>query len=253
MSLSAIVITLNEAAQIEECLASLDWVDEIIVVDAESTDATVEIARRHTDRVFVRPWVGYGPTRNWALEQARGDWILVVDADERVPPGLRREIESAISRRDAPDAFYIPRRLIFLGHRLRHGGSYPDYQLRLLRRGRGSYGDHLVHESLQVTGPQGWLHEPLVHYSHRDLPHYLAKAAQYAWAGARERMRQGYSIGWLRLVLGPGGEFLKRYFLRAGFLDSWPGFLYCALSSWQTAVKYLAWRKLQRQVARPAR
>lgn len=166
--LSVVVVTRDEEERIRTCLESVAWADELIVVDAESQDKTAAIARELTDHVLVRPWPGFALQKNFGLEQARGAWILSLDADETVSPALRDEIE-AVVRRDGPcDGYAVPRRNIFWGRWVRHGGLYPDWQVRLFRRGRGRFSARAVHESVQVDGAVGRLAGHLEHRSYRD-------------------------------------------------------------------------------------
>src|SRR5881227_2262413 len=169
-SVSAVVVTLNEEERLRACLESLTWADEIVVVDAESSDKTVQIAREFTDRVWVRPWPGFAGQKNFAIEQATGDWIFSVDADEEVPPELRVEIGAVLEGRgESVQAYWVPRRNIFWGRWVRHGGLYPDWQVRLFRRGRGRFGTRAVHESVSVDGRVERLTGHLEHRSYRDI------------------------------------------------------------------------------------
>ena len=173
---SVVVITLNEEERLRACLESVAWADELIVVDAESQDKTVQIAREFTDHVFVRAWTGFAEQKNFALEQATGDWVLSLDADEEVSRELRAEVEALLAGRPVARGYRVPRRNIFWGRWIRHGGLYPDWQLRLFRRGCGRFGARDVHESAQVEGPVGRLRGPLVHRSYRDVADFLERA-----------------------------------------------------------------------------
>src|SRR2546422_2116013 len=176
---SALVITLNEERNIADCLASVAWTDEIVVVDACSTDRTVELGRRFTDRVFVRPWPGYGPQKNFAMAQATADWILIVDADERVSEELREEIQALLQKPGSAVAYRISRRNFYYGTWIRGAGQYPDPQLRLVRRGYGRYNDLPVHEHLEVNGPIGDLHGHLDHHTHPTVLAHELKIERY--------------------------------------------------------------------------
>ena len=149
-TLSVVVITRNEEARIRACLDSVAWADDIVVVDAESEDKTARIAREVTERVFVRPWPGFAAQKNFAIEQARSDWVLSLDADETVTPELREEIQTLLGAPAALDGYAVRRRNIFWGRWVRHGGLYPDWQLRVFRRGRGRFVERVVHESVRV-------------------------------------------------------------------------------------------------------
>ena len=238
LGVSAVVITFNEEERLRDCLESLAWADELIVVDAESSDKTVQIAREFTDRVWVRPWPGFASQKNFALEQATRDWVLSVDADEEVSPELRAEIGRVLEGRgEAADGYRIPRRNIFWGHWVRHGGLYPDWQLRLFQRGRGQFVDHAVHESVKVTGTVGRLGAPLVHRSYRGVTDFLARADRYSTLAAEAWVRSGRPVRLADLVLRPAGRFLGMYVARAGFLDGWRGFLLAALYAYYVFVR----------------
>jgi glycosyltransferase involved in cell wall biosynthesis len=235
---SAVVITFNEEERLRACLESLAWADELVVVDAESSDKTVQIAREFTDRVWVRPWPGFASQKNFALERATGDWILSVDADEEVSPELRGEVGAMLEGTEkGADGYQVPRRNIFWGHWVRHGGLYPDWQLRLFRRGRGRFVDHAVHESVEVTGTIGRFRAPLVHRSYRDVADFLARADRYSTLAAEAWVRSGRPARLSDLVWRPVGRFLGMYVGRAGFLDGWRGFLLACLYAYYVFIR----------------
>jgi len=236
--LSVTVITLNEEDALRRCLESVAWADEIVVVDAESSDKTVEVARAFTDAVFVRPWRGFAAQKNFALDHASGDWVLSLDADEEVTPELRGEIVAVLERPASDVAAYaVARRNIFWGAWVRHGGLYPDWQVRLLRRGRGRFGDVSVHESVRVDGTVVRLASPLLHRSYRDVADFLARADRYSSLAAADRLRHGPPVNAAELVLRPLGRFLGMYVLRAGFLDGWRGFLLAVLYAYYVFIR----------------
>lgn len=227
--LSVVVVTLNEEERLRACLESVAWADEIVVVDAESTDKTVPIAHEYTDKVSVRPWPGFAAQKNFAIEQATGDWILSLDADERVTPELRERI-GAILKDDGPaDGYALPRRNIFWGAWVRHGGLYPDYQLRLFRRRAGRFVENAVHESVTVAGRVEALAEPLLHHSYRDLEDFVRRSNRYSTLSAQDWIRRGRRTGLLGLVSRPLGRFLSMYIVHRGFLDGWRGFVLAVL------------------------
>lgn len=228
-ALSVTVITWNEEERLRPCLESVSWADEIIVVDAESTDKTVQVAREFTDRIWVRPWPGFADQKNFALEQAAGEWVLSLDADEQVTPELRRAIEAVLDSGVAVDGYAIPRKNIFWGAWIRHGRLYPDYQLRLFRRGSGRFVERAVHESVEVRGTVGRLQSPLLHQSYRSLEEFLGRSNRYSTLAAEEWIRQGRRVGLADLALRPLGRFLSMYLLHGGFLDGWRGFLLAGL------------------------
>src|SRR5262249_21911336 len=184
--LSAVVIALNEEARLRACLESVAWADEIVVVDAQAQDQTVQIARAFTEHVLVRPWPGFATQKNFALEQANGDWLLSLDADEEASAELRDEIAKVLADAGAADGYAVPRRNVFLGQWIRHGGLYPDWQVRLFRRGRGHFVDRDVHESVEGDGPVVPLSGHLVHRSYEGGSDFFDPANRYsARAGGR--------------------------------------------------------------------
>src|SRR5439155_137143 len=222
--LSVVVVTRDEEERLRACLESVAWADEIVVVDAESEDKTVTIAREFTDRVVVRPWPGYAAQKNAALDLATGDWALSLDADEVVSPELRSEIAGVLASDGPADGYAVPRRNIFWGRWVRHGGLYPDWQVRLFRRGRGRFVDRAVHESVDVDGAVARLRGHLEHCSYRDVADFLARADRYTSLAADEWVRAGRPSRPLRdMVARPVGRFLGMYVARAGFLDGWRG------------------------------
>ena len=236
--LSVVVVTLNEAERVRACLESVVWADEVVVVDAESQDKTVLIARELTDRVFVRPWPGFAAQKNFAIAQATGDWILSLDADETVSAPLRAEIEAVVKGAGPAAGYTVPRRNVFWGVWVRHGGLYPDRQLRLFRRGHGRFLERAVHESVAVDGTVGRLDGHLEHRSYRDVADFLARADRYASLAADEWLAAGRPVRPLRdLVARPIGRFLGMYLARAGFLDGWRGFLLATLYAYYVLMR----------------
>jgi glycosyltransferase involved in cell wall biosynthesis len=242
--ISALVITKNEAENIVECLASLQWVNEIIVVDAESTDRTVALAREFTDKVFIRRWEGFSVAKNFALTQCAGDWVLWIDADERVTPELRDEISTTLQKNSAADGFELPRLANFLGKWIWHGGWYPGYVLRLFRREAGRFNDRAVHEGVEVKGNIARLKNHLLHYTDRNLEHYFEKFNRYTLLAAEELHRRGRRFHLWDLVLRPTWFFFRMYVLKAGFLDGLHGFVLAGFSAMYVFTKYAKlWEK----------
>jgi glycosyltransferase involved in cell wall biosynthesis len=228
-SLSVAVVTLNEEERLRACLESVVWADEIVVVDAGSSDKTMAIAREFTDRALFRAWEGYGAQKNFALGQCRGDWILSLDADERVSDALREEIRAALVSGGPEVGFYLPRQNLFQGRWVRHGGLYPDWQLRLFRRGRGAFVERAVHESVRVDGPAGRMGAPLVHESYRSIGDAVARLNRYSDLAAMELALAGQGGRLVDLLIRPAWRFVSMYLLRAGFLDGWRGLVLAAL------------------------
>ena len=246
-TIAAVVITKNEERNITTCLESLKWVDELIVVDAESSDRTAELAKAYTPKVFLRAWSGYGPQKNFAIDQATADWILIVDADERVTEELREEIMNLLQKQpsplegegESPVAYRIPRRNFYYGYWIRGAGQYPDPQQRLVRRGRGRYNDLPVHEHLEVDGPIGDLHGHLDHHTHPTVLAHELKIERYSTLSAEERIRTGKpEVAWYHLIFNPVWTFVKFYLFRRGFRDGLPGFVVCGFSAAHVLLKY---------------
>jgi glycosyltransferase involved in cell wall biosynthesis len=232
---TATVITFNEAANIKAALASLSFADELIVVDSQSTDDTVAIARTFTDKVFVRPWPGYVAQKNFAAERARHDWILSLDADERISEPLADEIRGLAG--DDVAGYRIPRVTFHLGRWLRSTDWYPDFQLRLYDRRRARWTGRHVHESVKVDGPVGRLSGEILHHAYRDLSHHLQTMDRYTALAARQMFEDGRRAGWWDLATHPPAAFLRNYVLRGGFRDGVPGLIVSAMNARYVGLK----------------
>jgi glycosyltransferase involved in cell wall biosynthesis len=243
---TATVITLNEEANIEAALRSLAWVDEIIVVDSGSTDATVAIARRHGARVESRPWAGYSAQKNYAASLASSDWILSIDADERVPPNLSAEIRGVLERGPEKRGYRIPRVTWYLGRWIRGTDWYPDYQLRLYDRRAGEWNGRRVHESVALRDTPGQLHHDLQHYAYRDLSHHLTTIDRYTSLAAEQWRAEGRSVSVAGLLLHPAAAFLRNYVLRRGFTQGTPGLIVSLLNSYYVFLKFAKLYELAR-------
>jgi glycosyltransferase involved in cell wall biosynthesis len=236
-NISVTVIAKNEAANIGAALASVSWADEIIVVDSESTDGTVAIARQFTDRVIVRPWPGYVGQKNYAATLTTHDWILSLDADERVTPALAEEIQRAL--RAARDVAYrIPRVTWHLGRWVRTTDWYPDYQVRLYDRRFAQWTGQHVHEALAVSGSVGDLRNELQHYPYRDISDHLETIDRYTTCAARQMREGGRRAGLLQLAGHPPLAFLRNYIARGGVRDGVPGFVISALNAYYVFLKF---------------
>jgi glycosyltransferase involved in cell wall biosynthesis len=223
--LSVALITFNEERNLAACLRSVAFADEIVIVDNASSDRTQEIAREFGARVLeVADWPGFGPQKNRAIAACTGDWILALDADERVEEPLRAEIEQVLERA-AFDVYALPRRSTYCGRYIRHGGWWPDYVSRLFRRGAARYSESRVHERLVTDRPVGRLDAPLTHFSFRTMEQVLAKMNHYSSEGAHMLAARGRAPG-LASAIGHGlAAFVRTYVLRLGFLDGRFGFL----------------------------
>lgn len=242
--ISLVVTTLNEEEKLGRCLESARGVGEVIVVDSMSTDTTLRIAGEYGARVFTREFVSNADQKNWAMEKATLEWILILDADEYLSSRLRDEIAKAIV--SAPvNGFWIYRRNEFFGTTIHHCGWDRDRVLRLFRRGRGRYPERAVHESLELEGEAGRLHEKLDHVPYRDLEDYMDRLKSYSRKGALELRRAGRH--WFPgLVLRPAARFLRMYFLQLGFLDGYAGLTLCSLAATSVFFKYAWLRELSR-------
>ena len=236
--LSVVIITKNEADNIRDCLNSVAWADEIVILDSGSTDGTVAICREYTDKVFETDWPGFGPQKNRGIERATGDWILSVDADERVSPELRLEIEQAL-KVEQYNGYEIPRSSHFCGKQIRHSGWWPDYIVRLFRRGSGKFNEVLVHERVEVDGPIGRLRNPLIHYSFQSFEEVLQKMNHYSTCNAAMLFAAGRKSSLLEAAGRGLWTFFRTYVLRAGFLDGRHGFMLAVSNAEGTYYKYI--------------
>ncbi len=264
-SLSVALITLNEAANLPRALKSIDWAQEIVIVDSGSTDATREIAEAHGARFFVEPWKGFGRQKNSAIAHATGEWVLSLDADEEVSAALAGEIRELLACNPPFDAYRIPRLNHFLGRALRHGGYWPDPKLRLFRKGAAQFDDRAVHESMYVGGhvgghvggraavPVGRLKWPLIHHCYPTLADYIEHMNRYSGLAAAKlatdgRASQGtVAFAW-NTLLNPAATFAWNYFFRLGFLDGREGLLQHLNHSSYIHWKYAkAWEAARRE------
>ncbi len=245
--LAAVVLTRNEERHIGDCLDSLAWADERLVFDDFSTDHTVEIARTHGARVVQRALDNFAAQRNAALQAVEAGWVLFVDADERVTPALAHEVQQAIAAdgEGTRAGWWIPRHNYMLGHRMRGGGWYPDYQLRLLRRGRARYDPaRPVHETVLLDGEAGYLQNPLIHYNYDSVAQFRAKMMRYTRLEAHILRNQGVRARPWTYVTMPLREFWRRFVRLGGYRDHLYGLLFCGLMAWYTLVTYLRLRNL---------
>jgi len=241
--LSAIIITLNEAGNIAACLDTLSFCDERIVVDGGSSDETVKIAQGKGARVVTHPFEGFGAQKGFALSLATGDWVLSIDADERVTPKLAEEIRSAIAVGTA-DCYELPRRSAFCGRLMDHSGWSPDHVLRLFRRDKAHFSGDLVHERVVCSGVPARLNEPLMHDPVRRLEDALSRMDRYSTAGAEQLIAAGKRVSFMSGISHGLWTFFRTYLLRAGFLDGREGFLLAVANAEGTYYRYMkAWLK----------
>ena len=237
MPLSVVLITQNAAAQLADCLASVAFAEEIVVVDSASSDGTAELAARYGARVVAKEWLGFGRQKQFAVEQASHDWVLCMDADERVSPELAASIVRALQSPAAP-VYRMARRNRFLGRWLRHGEGYPDWSPRLFDRRQARWSDDVVHEKVLYAVTPGTLEGDLLHESAEDLGRYLEKQNRYTTLAAQELHRNGRRAGLVELALSPLVRFFKFYLLRLGFLDGMPGLVHISIGCVNSFMKY---------------
>ncbi len=245
--ISAVLITLNAAAHLSECLAGLKWCSETVVLDSGSTDATEKICREFGARVHTETrWQGFGVQKNRAIALATGEWIFSVDADEVCTPELRDEIERAVANAGDVVAFEMPRRSSFCGHWMRHGGWWPDHVTRLFRRGTARFSDDIVHERLIVTGTTARLASPLLHYTYDTMAQALEKQERYSTLGAQKAFEQGKRTTPLSAVTHGAWTFMRTYFLQLGLLDGRAGLKLAHYNARTTYLRYLKLWQLNR-------
>jgi glycosyltransferase involved in cell wall biosynthesis len=247
--LSAVLITRNAAAVIEPCLESLAFADEIVVVDSASSDATAEIARRHGARVVQKEWLGFGMQKQFAVEQAKNDWVLCVDADERISRDLKASIQAAVAAPVSP-VYRMARRNRFLGRWLSHGEGYPDWSPRLFNRMNARWSDDLVHEKVLFAVTPGTLKGDLMHDSNDDLATYLERQNRYTTLAARQAFELGRSASLPHLLFSPVVRFFKFYVFRLGFLDGLAGLLHISIGCMNSYIKYAKLIELRRAEGR---
>ncbi len=236
--LTVIVPTYNEEATLRDCLESVRFADEIMVVDSFSTDRTLEIAREFGARILQHEYVYSAKQKNWAIPRAAHEWILLVDSDERVTPGLRDEILALLRDTPRPDGYWIRRANHFLGRRIRHCGWGTDRVIRLFRRDAARYQDREVHAEIDLPGPLPTLRQPLEHHSFRSFGQYFRKLQLYSEWGAAQLYKEGKRAGALQILGRPITRFLKMYILRLGFLEGLHGLVLSMLGGFTVYLKY---------------
>lgn len=245
--LSVTIITRNEAANIAQAIQSVAWADDLVVVDCGSTDATVATAQGLGARVLHRDWRGFAEQKNFAAEQAAHDWILSIDADERVTPALAGEIRALLASDPALPGYRIPRVSWYLGRWIRTTDWYPNLQLRLYDRRHGRWAARRVHESVTVNGRAGRLKHELEHRPYRDIAHHLETMNRYTTLAAEEMFEQGRRSGLGPLLTQPPAAFARNYLLRRGFVQGSAGFVISTLNAYYVFLKFLKLWELQRR------
>jgi glycosyltransferase involved in cell wall biosynthesis len=236
--LTALIPTYNEEDNIRECLESVKWADEILIIDSFSTDRTLDICREYTDRIVQHEYVNSAAQKNWAIPQASHRWVMIVDSDERVSDRLRSSIEKALENPGGCDGFSVKRESFFLGKPIRHGGWEREYVLRLFNKERGRYQDKEVHACIEVEGKEGYLDGPLYHYTYVSLDQYFEKFHRYTRWAAGDLRSGDQRASWINLALRPWIRFLKMYLVRLGFLDGKHGLVLSSLAAFSVFMKY---------------
>jgi len=236
---SVIITTYNEEVNIADCIESVLWADEILVVDSFSTDRTVEIAERYPIRLLQRQYFGSAAQKNWSLDRVENDWVLILDADERITEPLARELLQLLVAGPREHAYYLRRRNIIFDREIKHSGWSTDKVIRLFHRAHGRYPNRRVHADVEVAGNVPVLGTALIHYTYRSLGQYIEKLMNYAEWGAAQAFREGRSAGLIELGVRPLYRFIRTYFLQLGVLDGLPGIVVCGLQAYGTFLKYV--------------
>jgi len=235
--LSAVLITRNAAPLLESCLQSLAFADEIVMVDSASTDGTVQIASRHGARVVQKEWLGYGRQKQFAVEQAKHDWVLCIEPEEQVSPALAASIQRALAA-PASNVYRMARRNRFLGKWLSHGEGYPDWSPRLFNRLNARWSDDRVYEKVLFAVTPGTLEGDLLRDAHEDLAAHIARQNLYTTLAARAAHEAGRGTGLAHMLLSPLVRFFKFYVLRLGFLDGLPGLVHVSIGCMNSYMKH---------------
>jgi len=256
--ISIALITYNEEENIKDCLKSVQWADEIVVVDGSSKDKTREIAKEMGARVIkTTNKLFFDTNKNLAIEACQGDWILLLDADERVTPELAKEINTTINNSSPkqPVAYWLKRKNYFLGRYLRKGGQYPDAVIRLFKKGQVRMPTETVHQQLKVDGETGWLENDLLHWATPTFSRYWMRERRYSSLEALEMLKNKVSlnpVNWVKyLIFRPKRTFFLLYFRHKGFMDGWPGFVFAFFSGFHHAwafKKYLKMRMTKKKI-----
>ncbi len=237
--LSVIIITKNEEHNISDCLHSVRWAKDIVIVDAESKDATVEKAKQYTHKIFIKPWLGFAEAKTFAVQHTECDWVLWLDADERVTEELAQEIQQLLQEKIISyNSYFVARRAYFLGRWIKHSGWYPGRVVRLFHKNYAAFNSAAVHEGLEIKGESGILRNDLLHFTDPNLHHYFEKFNRYTTLASQELFSQKRKFRLVDLLLRPSWLFCKMYIIKLGFLDGIQGFILAIISSVYVFTKY---------------
>ncbi len=248
--ISITVRTFNEERNLQECLESVSWADEIVVVDSLSTDNTVAIAKIFTDRVITQKWLGHIGQSQFATDQTKNLWVLHMDADERVSPALRDEILALDLDAEPYDAYEMPRRHFFMQRWINHSAWYPDYKIRLFRKDRCRWGGYNPHDEVKVKGAKKKLRHELIHFIYRDIAHFAATKNTYSSLTASDHFKNGKRARLIDFTLRPLYAFLYRYFVRLGIADGIAGFTISVMEAHAVFMKYIKLYEIQNRLWR---
>lgn len=249
LKISSVIITYNEERNIGDCLESLKWTSEIIIVDAFSSDRTVGIARVYTDKILQREWQGYSQQRNFGLSQASNEWVLFIDADERLSNALSYEIIEAITNDSGLyDGYYMPRQSFYLGRWITHGEWHPDLKLRLIKKDKGRWSGQSVHEIIILNGKARRLKNSIYHYPYVDISHHLEKFNRYSSLFAQDAFKKNEKFKFHQLLWRTFIRFIKAYFLKRGFRDGFAGFVIAVLQSFDVFLRYAKLYELEKKI-----
>ncbi|MTI59136.1 MAG: glycosyltransferase family 2 protein [Firmicutes bacterium] len=237
-TIAALIITYNEEENIEDCLESIKWVDEIVVIDSYSEDNTVEICRKYTEKVFPRKFDDFASQRNCGLEKIESDWVLVVDADERVTGELKDEIKNVLFSNDTVQAYKIPRKNYFLGKWIKHCGWYPDYTLRVFMNKKNQF-EGMVHEKVTVNGEVQKMKNNLIHYTYYNISQFIQKTDKYTTLDAIDMYRKGRKFKLGSILINPIWRFIRMFIIKRGYKDGIRGFILSMLYLFYAFLKYI--------------
>ncbi|MBI4698866.1 MAG: glycosyltransferase family 2 protein [Nitrospirae bacterium] len=245
--LSIAIITHNEEGNIRDALESVRWAEEIVVIDANSSDRTQDICREYTDKVYSFEWAGFSAQKNKAVSLTTQPWVFVLDADERFTDALKEEVTGLLGGNPSMEGYYVSRKNYFAKKWIRHGGWWPDHTLRLFRREKGVFESREVHESVKVNGETGYLKNPIEHYTYKDIDDFLKRMQDYSTLSAKELYKKGRRANILDIVVRPVATFIRMYFLQLGMLDGFYGIILACLYSVYTFKKYSKLKKMWKQ------
>ena len=251
MDISAVIITYNEERKLEPALESLaDVASEIIIVDSFSSDETLKIAKKYTDKVYQRKWTNFADQKNFANNKASFLWILSLDADERLSPDLRQEIITLKQGEPQCSGFSMPRQVFYLGKWIRHSGWYPDWKIRLFRKDKACWDGEYIHEKLEIEGKVEKLKASIHHFTYRNIQDHLDRTNTFSGLGAKKLYAKKKKCRWHHLIFLPFFRFMKSFFWKGGFLDGFPGFIIAVLNGYSIFIRYAKlkeiWKKGER-------